>query len=168
MKTDIEKVVDLIHDAGGKVVGRTRLQKMACLLELAGVGYGFYFVYHHYGPYCEELTWAAESAQVMELIIEEEKPALWGGVYSIYTLPSPPQPRTDDPIRTRLTRCAVEANVVALELAVTAAYFAKRNTSKPWKEVALCKPEKMKYLDAAKELYKEFRTITDELPEIEE
>jgi uncharacterized protein YwgA len=70
MKSDIEKAKDIVRDASGRIVGRTRLQKIACLLELANEGEGFHFVYHHYGPYCEELTWALESAHVIGEINE--------------------------------------------------------------------------------------------------
>ena len=38
------------------LVGRTRFQKTAYFLEAAGVGYGFDFSYHYYGPYSEELA----------------------------------------------------------------------------------------------------------------
>jgi hypothetical protein len=31
-----QKVADIIRDAGGKIVGRTRLQKIGYLLELLG------------------------------------------------------------------------------------------------------------------------------------
>ena len=37
-KRDTEKVAAIIRDAGGKIVGRTRLQKTGYLLELAGLG----------------------------------------------------------------------------------------------------------------------------------
>jgi uncharacterized protein len=35
-KSDLEKVADLVRDAGGRIVGRTRLQKLAYLLETFG------------------------------------------------------------------------------------------------------------------------------------
>ena len=34
--------------AAGKLVGRTKLQKTFCLLELSGEGFGFHFDYYNY------------------------------------------------------------------------------------------------------------------------
>lgn len=167
MKNDIEKVVDLIRDAGGKIVGRTRLQKIACLLELAGEGDGFYFVYHHYGPYCEELTWAVETAKIMKKIKESEEKANWGGSYSIYTLLTP-KSSSSHQRREKLATAAAKANSIELELAVTAAYLAANKKDDPWQEVALRKPEKAGdgRLEKAKKLYREFRLIAKKLPAI--
>jgi uncharacterized protein len=83
-KSEIEKVADIIRDAGGTIVGRTRLQKIAYLLELAGVGSGFPFEYRHYGPYSEELALATRMAAMVGLVDEQERAASWGGSYSIY------------------------------------------------------------------------------------
>lgn len=167
MKNDIDKAIDIIRDAGGKIVGRTRLQKTACLLELAGCGEGFYFVYHHYGPYCEELTRAVDTARMMGKVSEEEKRANWGGLYSIYSIPGLNSLQRTS-IRTKLAHAAAEANPVALELAVTAAFFAASGKQNPWQEVEAYKPDKAKdgRLEEAKKLYKNFRLIADSLPEI--
>ena len=170
MKNDIEKITDIIRDAGGKIVGRTRLQKIACLLELAGLGEGFHFIYHHYGPYCEEVAWAADAACAMKTICEKEERANWGGLYSIYTLPEPCYPSTELSVRTQLAQAAARSDTIALELAVTAAYFAANGKDSPWQEVETHKPEKVKdrRLDEAKKLYETFRSISCDLPEIRE
>ena len=57
-----EKAAALVRDAGGKLVGRTRLQKVAYLTQLAGFARDFPFEYRHYGPYSEELAEAMEIA----------------------------------------------------------------------------------------------------------
>ena len=78
-------VIQIVRDAGGKVVGRTRLQKIACLLELAGLGSGFSFSYKHYGPFSDELASAARFASVFSNLKEEEKPTSWGGaLFSLF------------------------------------------------------------------------------------
>ena len=43
-------------------MGRTRLQKVAYLTQLAGFAGDFPFEYRHYGPYSEELAEATEIA----------------------------------------------------------------------------------------------------------
>ncbi len=44
------ETAEIVRDVGGRIVGRTRLQKIAYLLELAGFGVGFRFEYRHFGP----------------------------------------------------------------------------------------------------------------------
>lgn len=163
-KSDGEKVRSIIADAGGKIVGRTKLQKIAYLLEAAGEGDGFHFGYHHYGPYCEDLTRAASIAGMTGDINEEEKVANWGGSYSIYTTSASPE---NGP-RQRLVRTAAEANSVVLELAATAAYFAVNGKEDPWQETLARKPDKAAEgrLDEAKELYQKLHSINKSLPAI--
>src|SRR5690349_2175915 len=87
-RQNLERVADIIRDAGGRIVGRTRLQKITYLLEVAGLGEGFSFEYRHYGPYSEDLASAARLAAILDYISEDEQPASWGGRYSIYTVQS--------------------------------------------------------------------------------
>ena len=58
-RRETEKAADIVRAAGGRVVGRTRLQKIGYLLELAGLGEGFPYAYRYYGPYSEERLTAA-------------------------------------------------------------------------------------------------------------
>ncbi|MDL2313579.1 hypothetical protein LJC36_01195 [Desulfovibrio sp. OttesenSCG-928-C14] len=165
LKSDGEKVRSIIADAGGRIVGRTKLQKIAYLLEVAGEGDNFHFEYHHYGPYSEDLTRAASLASIVGDIGEKEKIAKWGGSYSIYTAPASPQ---EDGIRQHLARTAAEANAVVLELAATAAYFAANGENDPWHETEARKPDKAAEgrLDEAKRLYGVLREISEKLPAI--
>ncbi len=71
------ETAEIVRDVGGRIVGRTRLQKVAYLLELAGFGVGFHFEYRHFGPYCEELAEGMRAAQAFGLIEEEERPTEW-------------------------------------------------------------------------------------------
>src|ERR1700722_6011758 len=88
-KSEADMAAKIIRDAGGQVVGKTRLQKMAYLLELAGLGSDFPFEYRHYGPFSEKLANAVSLARTWDLITEEEHVANWGGSYSIFrTSPS--------------------------------------------------------------------------------
>jgi hypothetical protein len=63
-------------------------------------------------------------------------------------------------------KTAAEANSVVLELAATAAYFAKNGESDPWKETERRKPDKAEEgrLDEAKKLYAALRGISSKLP----
>lgn len=152
----------------GELVGRTKLQKTVALLELAGVGPGFRFSYHHYGPFSEQLATATDRAILLGLVKESPRRATWGGHYSIFSADRRPD---DNPARARLIELASQADAVALELAVTAAFIAEdEGLDEPWAVVADRKPEKAseKNLRAAKKLYREFREVgtPTELPAI--
>jgi hypothetical protein len=154
----------IVQDAGGELVGRTRLQKIAFLLELAGLGDEFSFEYRHYGPYSEDLAEAMEVAAALGPVKEEEKLADWGGRYSIYSLPEgsvgPP-----DLARAAFIQQAKRIDAVELELAATAAYlFSKggigvRGAGNPWQETRRRKPGKAANgrLESAARAYEELR-----------
>lgn len=150
------KIVKL---AGGEIVGSTRLQKVGCLLDLVGAGLGFDFSYHLYGPYSEELSIAATDAHALDMIEIEERPASWGGRYSIYRTTD--DPSVGDASTRLLAKTAASADSIELELAVTAAYLAKNGCEDAWDEVAARKSGKAtsERLKRAKALYQEFRKI---------
>lgn len=165
-----QKAADIIRDSGGEVVGRTKLQKIACLLELAGLGEGFPFEYRHYGPFSQELADAVLVAHMLDLIEEEECTASWGGKYSIYRSASSQEaPHVDSPRRQLLQR-AVSADPVELELAVTAAFLKSQGEDSPWQETAARKPDKVQNdrLERAKALYQSFLEVSTpvSLPEL--
>jgi uncharacterized protein YwgA len=166
LKSDGEKVKSIIADAGGRIVGRTKLQKIAYLLEVAGEGDGFHFDYYHYGPYSEDLTRAISIASMMGEIHEDDKVANWGGFYSIYTTAEASAQANG--LRQRLIKTAAEANSVVLELAATAAYFAINGENDPWEETEVRKPDKAAdgRLDEAKRLYGTLCGISEKLPAI--
>src|SRR3954462_9618768 len=120
-KHDSEKVGAIVRDAGGQIVGRTRLQKIGYLLQLAGLGERFPFAYRHYGPFSEELASAARDANALGLISEEEHPATWGGFYSVFTTRQLGRSEDVNPARLSLVREAAVASSIELELAATAA-----------------------------------------------
>jgi uncharacterized protein YwgA len=159
-RPDAEKAADIIRHAGGQVVGKTRLQKMAYLLEMTGLGVGFPFEYRHYGPYSEELADGIASASFWDLISEEEHTANWGGTYSIFRANQRPGADKVDSARQELLKLAVKANPISLELAATAAFLAEAGSRDPWAETSRRKPEKAeKYLDDARNLYSTLREI---------
>jgi uncharacterized protein YwgA len=160
-KSNAEKVAQIIRDAGGRVVGRTRLQKIAYLLWASGLESGFSFSYRHYGPFSEDLAAAARDADLLGLIKEYEQQASWGGSYSIYETDAS-QHLTDVATRRALAMKAAESDSVELELAATAVFLEKEEGHRdPWAETARRKPEKAGdgRIDKAKELYRTLQAI---------
>lgn len=67
-------VEELLKASGGKIIGRMRLQKTVYLLDAKGANSESYFIYHHYGPYSEDLAKEVEMAtSLSDKVIEEEK-----------------------------------------------------------------------------------------------
>ena len=79
-------VVDLIALHGGKLVGRTRLQKRAYLLHRCGAEFDVKFVYHYYGPYSFDLADGWVDARINDKIEMEEKEGRYGVPYSIFKI----------------------------------------------------------------------------------
>ena len=127
--------------SGGRVVGRTRLQKIAYLLTVTGLESGLAFTYKHYGPYSEDLATAARVGNLLGDLQENEYAAAWGGSYSIFTAQSSAF-TTEDDNRRRFAKVAAESDAVELELAATAVFLSKEGYPNPWQETARRKPEK--------------------------
>lgn len=154
------KAAEIVRDAGGCIVGRTRLQKIAYLLSRTGLESGLPFAYKHYGPYSDELATAARDADLLGLISEKEQQAAWGGVYSIYTFLGP-KSATTSVARRRLAEEGANADAVELELAATAVFLGDKGYADPWMEAARRKPEKAEHgrIERAKALYQKLSAI---------
>ena len=149
---DPEKAAKIIRDAGGTVVGRTRLQKMAYLLEVTHLGVGFSFEYKHYGPFSEQLADAVSMATLLGIVSERVGSTTWGGTYSTFMANGPRSTEPNSP-HAELIKMTVEVDPIALELAATAVFLAKEGERHPWAETQRRKPEKAKKLVEAKALY---------------
>jgi hypothetical protein len=163
--SEARRAAAVVRDAGGRIVGRTRLQKTAYLLEEAGLGEGFSFGYKHYGPYSEELAEATRLAALFGLVNETEQPASWGGRYSIYETDAAPDPGIAA-ARRALAQEAARAGAVELELAATALFLAREGVANAWAETARRKPDKAAdgRLDAAQAIYARLRQIATPQP----
>ena len=151
--TDREKAAAIIRDAGGEIVGRTRLQKVGFLLKCAGLEDRFDYEYHYYGPFSQELADGVRIGRAFGLVTEDECTADWGGTYSIYrTTPSAPSINHE---REAFANVAAKVGAIELELAATAAYLKLADYDDPWHETARRKPEKAtpKRIKAAKAAY---------------
>lgn len=157
------RAAEIVRDAGGQIVGRTRLQKIAFFLEAAGLGADFPFRYKHYGPYSDLLAYAAQHASALHMINEMENVTGWGGTYSTFTSRLNEEP---NPARANLAQLMVKADAVELELAATAAYLALEGHRDPWGETKRRKPEKSASgrLDNARRLYESLRRIPTPRP----
>lgn len=163
------KDISAVIGAAGDLVGRTRLQKTVSLLEMVGLGYGFGFDYYKFGPFSDDLVVSLDRAIALGYVTEEERRANWGGSYSVFhsTNPGP----TNNATRDALIQIAKNADAIALELAVTAAFLATQGSPDPWNEVAMRKPEKVggNFLAKAKALYGQLRNVVgvpNPLPDI--
>jgi uncharacterized protein YwgA len=134
----------IVNEAGGRLVGRTRLQKVACLAMLAGFLPEFDFEYRHYGPYSETLAGSMETAADLSLLTEREERTEWGGWYSVYSQ-TDQTPVGHDVERRNFIAEAAKIGPISLELAATAAFlntYEGFSASEAWEETAHRKPEK--------------------------
>ncbi|MDL2298450.1 hypothetical protein LJC40_04825 [Synergistaceae bacterium OttesenSCG-928-D05] len=168
LQDEASLVVDVIKAAGGRLVGKTRLQKTIYLLQVAGWEAGFNYRYYHYGPYSEDLSDATNHGVYLGIVNEKEETTTWGGAYSIYsTTDKTPKTKMSAPL-TKLIETAAKANSVVLELAATALYLHEEEGIKdPWAETEIRKSTKaQEHLNEAKALYQDLRQAAPTLPNL--
>lgn len=138
----VSAVAGLVHLNGGKLVGKTRLQKSVYLLKLCGVDLGFDFDYHHYGPYSEDLSIAARDAEILGNLDVEWRNS-YGNEYAIFTSKCSAHLPDETKIRNALTIMG-GYDATVLELAATADFLSKNGySSDPWTETARRKATKI-------------------------
>ncbi|MEQ1866754.1 MAG: hypothetical protein ABL996_19120 [Micropepsaceae bacterium] len=137
-----EIVAAIVSAAGGALTARVRLQKAAYFLEELGLGSGFGFEYHHYGPYSRDLDNAIADAKASKLV----KEAIHyrdsdGASYSVFEITggvSPAHVGTLD--RTTAAKVLArfnEANITVLELAATMHWLWKHEKRADWQDEAI-------------------------------
>lgn len=141
-------IAQVLAAANGEIVGRVRLQKIVYLLEQLGLGSGFRYSYHHYGPYSEDLFVAAQKEEFLEKTITEAiSPSNYGGTYSVFKLVNGIQPThvgclEADKARESTSKM-MKVNSVVLELAATIHWLKEKEHISDWKnELARRKPSK--------------------------
>ena len=141
-------IAQVLAAANGEIVGRVRLQKIVYLLEQLGLGSGFRFTYHHYGPYSEDVSVATQREEFLDKTISEVvKPSSYGGSYSVFKLLHSTQPVCVGSLETNraqeLTSKMIGVNSVVLELAATIHWLKEKERISNWKkELTSRKPSK--------------------------
>ena len=153
-----EYAAAVVDVAGGQVVGKTRLQKIAYLLEEMGLGYGLDFDYHNFGPFSAELAFAVDDAEALGYLESREKLGYHEVPYTTFEA-RPEAPKFEDDEKQSDRQEAVntmeEYSAVVLELAATAVYLERNGyVESAWKEVKKRKAVKAtkRRLNAARNL----------------
>ena len=167
MSENLEKrIAHIVRDAGGRIVGRTKLQKLTFVLVSAGLESEIPFLYKHYGPFSEAVASASRDAHLLGFLREKEDPTSWGGFYSTYTVDETIPDDVPLP-RRQLASIANNADAVELELAATALFLAvEGKTQSVWLETERRKPDKVSggRLERAKLLYDQMRGVATPKP----
>ena len=124
-------VVNLILLNGGKLTGRTRLQKQAYLLHCCGADLNeLDFIYHYYGPYSFELADGCVNAKAEGLITMDEHHGQYGTPYTVFRATEPQQSAGIGELSPKQSKAVVDrtnqASSIALELAATAAFLQRQ------------------------------------------
>lgn len=128
----------LIKAAGGELVGRVRLQKIAYLLQQLDVEEAerLDWSYHHYGPYSRQVDNGLVFAGLFGVVEEERRPrASDGALYSIFHL----RGKEDDGIEPsdqmkQLVQRLKDENSIVLELAATAHWLSEVEKVDDWQD----------------------------------
>ncbi len=136
-----EIVAVLLRAAGGQLVGRVRLQKVAYLLDRLGLNSGFQYNYGNYGPFSHDLDNAVADAEAFGLVEETfHRRQIDGARYSIFELTDDASgsPSNTGQLNETVLECYlktfVEADVTVLELAATANWLVEEEGRDDWQE----------------------------------
>lgn len=142
---DANDVARLVHLNGGRLVGKTRLQKSAYFLDAKNVGFGFDFSYHRFGPYSEDLAIATDDADTLDLLNVEWKESQGGAKFAIFCATSRNySDEAEDKTRREILETLKNYSSIEVELAATA-NFLRRNgfAADPWTETQRRKATKV-------------------------
>ena len=136
-QTPEHHVADIVQAAGGRLVSRIRLQKIAYLLDQLGAHSGFDYTYHHYGPYSRDLDSAVLDAEAFDLVKEEfERRQSDGARYSVFKALADADAHRFGYLADRTLRDLVKrfasTNITVLELAATAHWLCQAEKVEDW------------------------------------
>ena len=160
MSIDPQVIADVVQLNGGKLVGKTRLQKTFYFLELYGLGADLDFQYHHYGPYSEDLSLGVDDAVALDVLSLDWK-AGNNAPYAVFSVASSNSICADGKSESRKKVLSVLNNYdsISLELAATADFLSKVGyADDPWAETRVRKSTK-----ATRERMEKAKTLLSEL-----
>ncbi len=137
--TEREAVVaGVVAAAGGRLIGRVRLQKAIYLLDQLGLQSGFTYEYHHFGPFSREVDIATLDAQEFLGLKEEfARRESDGARYSIFNFNGPVGEDAYGTLgRERASSLLATfegTNVTVLELAATIDWLWRFERSNDWR-----------------------------------
>lgn len=140
MMNQSDYVSAIVRLAGGEIIGKTRLQKIAYLLQAKGSGFSEVdFDYHNFGPYSTELAFAAEDAESLGLLTTEERAGYHSVPYTVYKS-TERAARLNDSEETKACKADLKVmsvySALVLELAATAVYLRRNDYAENfWEEV---------------------------------
>ena len=144
MSIDPQSAVNIVQLNGGKIVGKTRLQKTFYFLEIYNLGLGLDFQYHHYGPYSEELSLAIDDALALKELSLEWKIGT-NAPYAVFSATAQhaeeKSPLNDN--RAKILSVLDNYDSISLELAATADFLSRVGyEADPWSETKIRKSTK--------------------------
>src|SRR5687768_11461768 len=116
-----EHVAAIVDAAGGRLVSRVRLQKIAYLLDQLGMESGFDYQYFHYGPYSRDIDNAILDAKAFDYVVENfDRRQSDGARYSVFEIRKAPKSgafgRLGEAQARQIIRKLADSNVTVLEL----------------------------------------------------
>jgi len=138
-------IVGIVALNGGRLVGKTRLQKTVYLLEKRGMSVGFDFEYHNFGPFSVDVARATDFAKAEGRLDERPQQGFHGVPYSLFETPE----RAPDRLgklsageASELLQIMGGYSAIELELAATMAFLADEGESDVDSALIQLKPAK--------------------------
>ncbi len=154
--------VGIVALNGGQLVGRTRLQKTAYLLDACGMKSGMQYDYHYYGPYSFALAEGWETAKREQRLHVNEKPGRHGVSYYVFvTEEKAPEKLGAFTVRraAKILERLKEQSDLVLEVAATLVFLGRR----PDVSDAVTEVKRRKPLKATDERLKAASRLLDEI-----
>jgi uncharacterized protein len=132
-------VVDVVALSGGRLVGRTRMQKTIYLLDVLGLGSGASYYYYNFGPFSDEIANGISDSKFSGLLFEETEYRISdGSPFSIFKADKLPEKVHQigslpaERVKGVLQRFA-SCNSTVLELAATIHWLARVEKVSDWR-----------------------------------
>ena len=159
---NLNAVSTIVKLNGGTLIGKTRLQKTIYFLEVANLGFGMHFDYHHYGPYSEELSSAIEDEIFLGNLRSEQKKTNQGFEYTEFSVLDFENKNSDKEDKAvQILSTLKKYDSISVELAATADFLRRSNFSEYWAETEALKPSKStpERLSKARKLLSELEVL---------